>query len=173
MKIGLVGFPGCGKTTIFNALTGLSAETGFSATRGRTNLGTVKVPDARVIALADLYHPKKTTFAEIAFCDVAAAPAGTHGQSLDDSTLRAMREVDSLCQVVRGFRNVEGTSTKPLEEAENLENEMNLADSILIEKRLERLAKEKSRTSEVELLEKLEKGTGRWNTSKMLGRNQY
>ena len=76
MKIGLVGFSGSGKTTVFNALTGLSAETGFTAARGRTNLGAVKVPDARVSALADLYHPKKTTFAEVAFSDVAAAAAG-------------------------------------------------------------------------------------------------
>ena len=50
MKIGLVGFPGSGKTTVFNALTGLSAETGYGAARGKTNLGVVKVPDARVDA---------------------------------------------------------------------------------------------------------------------------
>jgi len=65
MKVGLVGFPGSGKTTVFNALTGLSAETGFGAARGKTNLGTVKVPDDRVKALAGLYRPKKTTLAEI------------------------------------------------------------------------------------------------------------
>ena len=84
MKVGLVGFPGSGKTTVFNALTGLSAETGFSAARGKTNLGTVKVPDDRITALSDLYHPKKSTLAEVTFCDVAAAAAGSHGQSLDE-----------------------------------------------------------------------------------------
>jgi len=152
MKIGLVGFPGSGKTTVFNALTGLSAETGFGAARGRTNLGTVKVPDARVTALAGLYHPKKTTLAEITFCDVAAAAAGSQGQSLDESTLRAMREVDALCQVVRGFTGAAGEASDPLAEAKGLEDEMNLADLILIEKRLERLAKEKAKTGEAELL---------------------
>ena len=156
MKIGLVGFSSSGKTTVFNALTGLSAETGFSATRGKTNLGTVKVPDARVSALAGLYHPKKTTFAEVAFCDVAAAAAGTQGHSLDEQTLRSMREVDALCQVVRGFTDAAGEAPAPLSEAQNLENEMNLADLILIEKRLERLKKEKSKSSELELLAKLQ-----------------
>jgi GTP-binding protein YchF len=152
MKVGLVGFPGSGKTTVFNALTGLSAETGFHAARGKTHLGTVKVPDDRVVALAELYHPKKTTLAEITFCDVAAAAAGSHGQSLDESTLRAMREVDALCQVVRGFPDATGEAPGPLAEARGLEDEMNLADLILIEKRLERLAKEKAKTSEGELL---------------------
>ncbi|MCE1229781.1 MAG: redox-regulated ATPase YchF [Firmicutes bacterium] len=155
MKIGLVGFSGCGKTTVFNALTGLSAETGFNATRGKTNLGAVKVPDARVSALAELYHPKKTTFAEVSFCDVAASAAGAQGQSLDEQTLRAMREVDALCQVVRGFTDAAGEAPDPLNEAQNLENEMNLSDLILIEKRLERLKKEKSKSGELELLEKL------------------
>ena len=152
MKVGLVGFPGSGKTTVFNALTGLGAETGFGAARGKTNLGTVKVPDDRVLALAGLYRPKKTTLAEMTFCDVAAAAAGSQGQSLDEQTLRAMREVDAVCQVVRGFPGSAGEAPDPLGEAKGLEDEMNLADLILIEKRLERLMKEKAKTSEVDLL---------------------
>jgi GTP-binding protein YchF len=155
MKIGLVGFPGSGKTTVFNALTGLAAETGFAAARGKTNLGTVKVPDERVNALANLFHPKKTTFAEITFSDVAAAGSGSSDKSLDEETLRAMREVDALCQVVRGFEGAGGEAPNPLAEATNLEDEMNLADLILIERRLERLKKEKSKTGEAEILETL------------------
>src|SRR5512140_32499 len=155
MKIGLVGFPGSGKTTVFNALTGLAADTGFAAAKGKTNLGTVKVPDERVSALADLYKPKKTTFAEITFTDVAAA--GSSGHSLDDETLRAMREVDALCQVVRGFTDAAGAAPSPLSEATNLEDEMNLADLLIIEKRLDRLHRERSKSSEVDLLEKLKK----------------
>jgi len=152
MKVGLVGFPGSGKTTVFNALTCMGAETGFAAARGRTNLGTVKVPDERVLALAGLYHPKKTTLAEITFCDVAATAAGSHGQSLDEQTLRAMREVDAVCQVVRGFPGPSGEAPDPLAEAKALEDEMNLADLILIEKRLERVMKEKPKGGEAELL---------------------
>ena len=158
MKIGLVGFSGSGKTTVFNALTGLTAETGFGAARGKTNLGAVKVPDDRVLALAGLYKPKKTTFAEISFCDVAAAAAGAQGQSLDDATLRAMREVDALCQVVRGFSGSAGEPPEPLAEAKNLEDEMNLADLILIEKRLERIRKEKGKDAEIHLLERVKAG---------------
>ncbi|MHB0972540.1 MAG: redox-regulated ATPase YchF [Thermoanaerobaculia bacterium] len=162
MKIGLVGFPGSGKTTIFNALTGLTAETGFAAARGKTNLGTVRVPDERVNALANLYHPKKTTFAEITFSDVAAA-GGAQGKGLDVGTLAAMREVDALCQVVRGFPGAAGEPPTPVADARNLEDEMNLADLILIEKRLDRLHREKSKGPELDLLEKfktaLEAGT--------------
>jgi ribosome-binding ATPase len=156
MKVGLVGFPGSGKTTVFNALTGLSAETGFGAARGKTNLGTVKVPDARVQALSNVFHPKKTTLAEIAFSDVAASAGGTQGQGLDDQTLSAMREVDALCHVVRGFAGATGEGGDPLVEAKNLEAEMNLADLLVIEKRVERLQKERSKTNELDLLLKLQ-----------------
>jgi hypothetical protein len=157
MKIGLVGFPGSGKTTVFNALTGLSAETGYGAARGKTNLGVVKVPDPRVDALSKLYTTRKTVYAEIAFSDVAAAPAGAQSGSLDEKTLAAMREMDAMCQVVRGFPGQDGQPARPLEEAKDFEVEMNLADLIVVEKRLERLKKEKGRPGEQELLEKLKK----------------
>jgi GTP-binding protein YchF len=155
MKIGLVGFPGCGKSTVFNALTGLAADTGYGAARGKTNLGAVKVPDARVDALAALFHPKKTTYAEITFCDVAVAPTPGQGKGLDEQVLRAMREVDALCHVVRGFTDAAGSAVKPLAEAKDFEIEMNLSDLILIETRLERVKKEKAKADEKELLEKL------------------
>jgi len=155
MKIGLVGFPGSGKTTVFNALTGLSAETGYGAARGKTNLGVVKVPDARVDALAKIYNPKKTVYAEIAFCDVAVAPSPSQGKGLDEQVLRAMREVDALCQVVRGFAGADGEAPQPLGEAHDFEIEMNLSDLILVENRLERLKKEKAKPGEKELMEKL------------------
>ena len=155
MKIGLVGFPGCGKSTVFNALTGLAADTGYGAARGKTNLGAVKVPDARVDALAALFHPKKTTYAEITFCDVAVAPTPGQGKGLEEQVLRAMREVDALCHVVRGFTDAAGSAVKPLAEAKDFEIEMNLSDLILIETRLERVKKEKAKADEKELLEKL------------------
>ena len=155
MKIGLVGFPGSGKTTVFNALTGLSAETGYGATRGKTNLGAVKVPDARVDALTKLYSPKKTVYAEITFCDVAAAATPGESKGLDERVLGAMREVDALCHVVRGFTNAGGDTAQPVAEARDVEIEMNLSDLTLVETRLERLKKEKAKPAEKELLEKL------------------
>ena len=137
MRIGLVGFPGSGKTTVFNALTGLQG--GY----GKTNLGTVKVPDERVDALARLFKPKKTTYAEITFSDAA----GISG----DQTLAAMREMDALCHVVRGF----GDDAAPASDARKFEDEMNLADLLIVEKRMERLQREKSKGAELPLMERL------------------
>jgi GTP-binding protein YchF len=157
MKIGLVGFPGSGKTTVFNALTGLTAETGLGAARGKTNLGVVKVPDPRVDALAKLYTPKKTTYAEILFSDVAAgAGGGGSARGLDRTVLAAMREVDALCQVVRAFASPElPDAPAPLREIQDLEAEMVLGDLELVEKRLERLKKEKGNPREAAALGKV------------------
>jgi hypothetical protein len=153
MKIGLVGFPGAGKSTVFNALTGLSVETGYGAAQGRQNIGTVKVPDERVDALAHLYNPKKTTYAEITFTDLG----GGAGPGLQRSVLNAMREVDALCQVVRAFPDAAGTAAKPLEEIAELETETILADLEIVERRIERLQKDRSNPRELELLQRLEK----------------
>jgi len=156
MKIGLVGFPSSGKTTVFNALTGLSAETGASAARGKTNLGVVKVPDPRIDGLTQLFKPQKSTYAEIVFSDVAAGLAGGGAQGLDRSVLNAMREVDALCQVVRSFEDPAlPASPNPMREISDLEMEMVLADLELVEKRLERIKKEKANPREEALLKQL------------------
>src|SRR5258706_16056511 len=107
MKIGLVGYPGSGKSTVFGALTGLDVATGYGA--GKANLGAVKVPDARVDALAALYEPKKTTYAEITFSDLGAGK----GEGLDRAALNAMRNVDALCQVLRAFPDAAGEAGGP------------------------------------------------------------
>jgi hypothetical protein len=149
MKIGLVGFSGSGKTTVFNALTGLSAETGLSAARGKQNLGVVKVPDPRVEALTALFKPKKKVLAEITFTDVAAG-ATSGGSSLDRTVLDGMRESDALCQVVRAFNEeTQPAPPNPLREISDLEMETILADLELVEKRLKRLEKEKGSPREV------------------------
>ena len=72
MKIGLVGFAGSGKTTVFNTMTGLDVPVGYG---GDVRLGTVRVPDKRIDALTEIFLPKKRTYAEISFCDVP----GEHG----------------------------------------------------------------------------------------------
>ncbi len=152
MKVGLVGFPGSGKTTVFNALTGQQAEIGYSGKGlGKTNLAVVKVPDPRIDALADLYKPRKTTRAEVVFVDVAAPP-GVAGRSLDASAIVAMREVDALAAVVRGFPSAEGAAADPVGELSDLATEMTIGDLAPIEKRLERLKKEKAKPGEQDLL---------------------
>jgi len=76
VQVTIVGLPGSGKTTVFNALTGGHAETGgFSGGRAAPNVGVVKVPDARLDQLSALFHPKKTTPADVTYVDVAI-PAG-------------------------------------------------------------------------------------------------
>jgi ribosome-binding ATPase len=156
MKVALCGFPGSGKTTVFNALTGLQAQVGLGAKTGKQNLGVVRVPDARVDALSKLYLPKKTTYAEVSFVDVAA---GGTGRGLDVATIAAMRDGDALCQVARAFVDPQveaGAAADPLREIRDFETEMNLADLMVIEKKVERLRKgEKGQPREQELLERM------------------
>ncbi|HJO03064.1 MAG TPA: DUF933 domain-containing protein [Acidobacteriota bacterium] len=155
MKIGLVGFPGSGKTTVFNALTGLAAQTGPGASKpGTKNLGVVKVPDDRVDRLATLYQPKKTTHAEILFCDIAG---GTGPRELDRSVLNSMREMDALAQVLRAFDNSAlGVDQDPQRELLDLQTETVLADLEIVERRIARLRKDGSAPQELSLLEQIE-----------------
>ena len=150
MKIGLVGFYGAGKSTVFGALTGIAVETGYAAARDKVNLGVVKVPDPRIDALADIYSPKKKTYAEISFTDLGGGDEG-----LDRKTLNAMREVDALCQVVRAFPNAAGDAPRPVDEINELEVETILADLELVEKRVERLTRDRSDARELRLLERI------------------
>src|SRR5512147_2727365 len=149
MKIGLVGYPGAGKSTVFGALTGLAVATGGAGDKAR--LGAVKVPDARVDALANLFKPKKKTYAEIAFTDLA----GGHGEGLDRGVLNAMRPLDALCQVVRAFPDAAGGAPDPLGEITGLATETILADLEIIESRLKKIAKDAAAKGEVTLLERL------------------
>ena len=150
MKIGLVGHPGGGKSTVFGALTGLAVETGFGS--GKENLGSVKVPDARVDALSEMYSPKKTTYAEITFSDLG----GGHGEGIDRKTLNAMRSVDALCQVLRAFPAPDGGDGDPLAEMLEMETETLLADLEVVEQRVLRLRKDRSNPSELALLERVQ-----------------
>jgi ribosome-binding ATPase len=146
MRIGLIGFKGCGKTTVFNALTGQHAEVGGYATK--VNLGVIKVPDPRIDALAKLCQPKKTTYAEVVFADVPGFERG----GLDSTALSHLRDLDAFAFVVAAFGEHAGTAAKQIRD---LEAELVLADLAVVEKRLERLKKEKGRPGEKELLEKI------------------
>ncbi len=154
MKIGLVGFPGSGKTTVFNALTGLDADTGYgSAKPGTKNLGVVRVPDPRVDQLAKLYSPKKTTYAEITFCDIAG---GTGSRELDRSVLNSMREMDAICQVLCAFDSPTAADpADPLRELNDLQIETVLADLEIVERRADRLRRDRSDPQLLKLLERI------------------
>jgi GTP-binding protein YchF len=149
MKIGIVGFAGSGKTTLFNALTGQDAPTGYGG--GKVNLGVIKVPEPRVDRLAELDDPRKTTYAEITFADV---PGGRGANTLDPQTLGRIREMDALVQVVRGFDGGLGASD-PVGELTSFEAELILADMQVAEKRIERLKKDLSDPRQLALLERI------------------
>jgi ribosome-binding ATPase len=152
MKAGLVGYAQSGKTTLFNALTGL--HKGGPAGRGQVNLGAIKVPDPRIDALSALFKPKKTTFAEMRFVDVPG-PAGK-GSGLDAEALRALAEVDAFCLVVRAFPAADGTPADPARETTDFDAELVLHDLAVVEKRLDRLRKEQHKgTGEYHELERL------------------
>jgi GTP-binding protein YchF len=156
VKVGIVGFRGAGKTTIFNALTGLHAQVGGYGDASRPNLGVIKVPDPRVGALAEIHAPKKVTYAEIGFVDVPGR--GEERAALDPGTLVHMRDVDALAHVVAAFSGAEGTTSagavSPRAQLDNFIAELILADLAVIEKRLERLLKEKGKDRERQLLER-------------------
>ncbi len=154
MKAGLVGFSLTGKTTLFNAITGLSAATG-AGTKGKANLGAVKVPDERVDTLAAIYKPKKTTHAEVVLVDVPGPAAKAGG--LDAQTTAALREVDALVLVIRAFESpAHEKAPDPVRELKDFEAELILGDLAVIEKRIERLKKERGNPQEIDLLTKCE-----------------
>jgi len=151
MKAGLVGFAQSGKTTLFNALTGL--RKGGPSARGHVNLGAIKVPDPRVDALSAVFKPRKTTHAEMRFVDVPGPAA--KGSGLDADSLRALAEVDAFCLVIRGFEGPAG-SPAPDRELTDFDAELVLHDLAIVEKRLDRLRKEQHRgTGEYHELERV------------------
>ena len=159
MKVGLVGFAGSGKTTIFNTLTGLAAEVGGYGAREKANVGVIKVPDRRVDRLAEIFNPKKKTYAEISFVDVAGPQAEDEQQAqsgLDPKLVQHMREADALVHVVRTFDNSMLTQgADPARDIRAFDDELVLTDLVQIENRIARLKKEKDSARESELMTRL------------------
>src|SRR5919204_2746164 len=140
MKVGLVGFAGSGKTTVFNMLTSLHVPTGFG---GEVHLGAVKVPDDRIDALSKIFKPKKTTYAEIVFSDIPGEH-GAESKGLSRKALERIREQDVLCLVLRAFSNpaVE-RAPDPVADLQAFLTECLLADLGTVERKLDRARKEK------------------------------
>ncbi|HEY7163405.1 MAG TPA: DUF933 domain-containing protein [Candidatus Binatia bacterium] len=149
MKVGLIGHRGSGKTSVFNMLTGLQAETGGYGGRDEIHLGVIKVPDERVDRLSQIFKPKKTTYAEIRFTDFPPTQ-GEDDLKSNSALITQMREVDAMALVLRAF----GTGANPLKDLNDLLTEMILADMAVVENRRNRLKKEKARPLEAALLER-------------------
>lgn len=146
MKIGLVGFAGSGKTTVFNTMTGQDVPVGYG---GQVKMGSVRVPDARIERLSEIFNPKKTTFAEMSFCDVP----GEHGadkRGLSPGGLQQIRDQEALCLVLRDFANPAlEDDPDPLGDLEAFHTECVFADHVICEKRLERAKKERAEPAEI------------------------
>ncbi len=151
MKIAIIGLPQSGKTTVFNALTGGSAETGnFSSGRLEPNIASVKVPDERVSALSRLYNPRKTTFAEVQYVDIGGLEgAGERRDTIPPEVMTYLGTADAFLHVVRSFEDDSVPHPKgtvaPERDRVALEQELLLSDQVVVERRLERLGKEISK----------------------------
>src|SRR3989441_655403 len=159
MKTAIIGLPMVGKTSLFTILTGAHQETRLGSTAVRT--GVAKVPDARLDALAQIFEPPKITYASVEYVDL---PAISKENLRDPSYLAGLRVADAFAHVVRLFEDAmvphEKGSVDPLRDIEDVETELVLSDLVVVEKRLERLDKDRKKIKnpeldrEFELLEK-------------------
>jgi len=159
MKTAIIGLPMTGKTSLFAILTGVAQETRIGSTAVRT--GVARVPDPRVEELARLYEPPKITHATVEYVDM---PSISKESLRDPSYLASLRVVDAFAQVLRLFEDDtiphEKGSLDPIRDLEDVETELILSDLVVVEKRLERLEKDRKKIKsadldrEFELLEK-------------------
>ncbi len=147
MKIGIIGLPNAGKSTVFNALAGATAEAKkHPFTTIEPNLGMVPVPDARLTRLAEIFAPERLVPATIKFVDIAGLVEGaSRGEGMGNQFLAAIREADALVQAVRCFADdsvahVRGEAD-PVRDIETIRTELFLADLETVERRLEKLTR--------------------------------
>ena len=165
MKLGIVGLPNVGKSTMFNSITKAGAEcANYPFCTIEPNVGVVPVPDERLDELTKMYNPQKTTHAVIEFVDIAGLVKGaSKGEGLGNKFLSHIRETDAICEVVRCFNDsnvvhVDG-SVDPIRDIETINLELIFADIETVNKRLDKARKnlkaDKKYQEEIDLLEKI------------------
>jgi len=146
MRAGLAGFGRSGKTTLFNALTGLKR-----GPEAKLHLGSIKVPDPRLDRLSAIFKPRKTTPAEVLLADLPGPRS--KGVSLEAEALQTLREVDALCLVVDSFQ----PEADPRRDLRDYESELILSDLQVVEKRLQRLRQERNSGGETQELQRVQR----------------
>jgi len=154
MRLGIIGLPQSGKTTVFNALTRGEAPTSMSGGRFEVRTGVVDVPDPRVERLSTMFHPQKTIFAKVTYADIAGlegkgGEAGGARSGLSGPLLNQLSQMDGFVHVVRCFENLSAPhpagSLDPQRDIASLDGELLLNDLIAVERKQERLADERKK----------------------------
>ena len=168
MKLGIIGLPQSGKTTIYNALTRGNTPTTASAGRIEVHTAVVDVPDPRVTKLSEMFNPRKTIYTKVTYADIAGLEAGSAKSGISGQLLNQLNQMEGLILIVRGFldENVmhpNGT-IDPMRDVDSMLSELLLNDLIAVERKLEKLTDERKKggtdktinARQTELFEKLQ-----------------
>ena len=169
MKLGIIGLPQSGKTTIFNALTRGNTPTTASAGRIEVHNAVVEVPDPRVDKLSAMFNPKKTIYAKVTYADIAGLETGSAKSGISGQLLNQLNQMDGLILIVRGFNDESvmhpSGTVDPVRDVDTMLTELLLNDLIAVERKLEKLVDERKKggtdktlnARQTELFEKLHK----------------